>query len=200
MKVFSQRLIALRKERQLTQADVAKAIHKTRSTVSGYETEGKEPDYDMLCALAQFFSVSVDYLLGVEDCRQHCDIVFINDSVDFKKHYEALPPALRYKVAQVYDNFYLLLDKDMLKQNESQLTLCGQLFSVLQSSRAQIKNVIDSCEGQIVDPLLLSNLMSMQTAFKNDVCSLLDEIMQADIDSAFDIKKIDLGISEKTAN
>lgn len=189
MKVFSQRLIALRKERELTQADLAKAIHKTRSTVSGYETEGKEPDYEMLCALARFFSVSVDYLLGVEDCRNHSDVVFVNDSVNFKKHYDNSPPALRFKIAQMYDSFYLLLHKDMLKQNEKRLDLYVKLFSVLQSSRAQIKNAIDSCDGQSSDPLLLSNLMSMQNTLKNEVCTLLDNLIQADIDTAFETKK-----------
>ena len=189
MKEFSQRLIALRKEREMTQADLAKAVNKTRSTISGYETEGKEPDFAMLCTFAKLFSVSVDYLLGVEDCRRHSDIVFINDSVNFKKHYEALPPALRRTVAQTYDSFYLLLSRDMVNQNEERLALCGELLSVLQSCRAQIKNAIDDCEGQVSDPLLLSNLIAMQNAFKNDVCTLLDKLMQADINSAFELKR-----------
>ena len=192
MKVFSQRLIALRKERELTQADLAKAVHKTRSTISGYETEGKEPDYEMLCSLARFFSVSVDYLLGVEDCRVHSDVVFINDSVNFKKHYDDMPPALRYKVAQMYDSFYLLLNRDMLKQNEARLDLYAKLFSVLQSSRAKIKNAIDSCAGQVTDPLLLSELMSMQNTFKNEVSALLDNLIQTDIETAFETNKISL--------
>jgi len=199
MKIFSQRLIALRKERDMTQADLAKAIHKTRSTVSGYETEGKEPDYEMLCSLAQFFGVSVDYLLGVEECRTHSDVVFVNDSINFKKHYDALPPLLRHKVAQIYDSFYLLLNRDMVKQNEDRLALCGELMSVLQSGRAEIKKAVDSCDGQVTDPLLLSNLMALQNTLKNDVCALLDKLMQADIDTAFEVKKDDLAYSERKA-
>lgn len=196
MKVFSQRLIALRKEREMTQSDLAKVVNKTRSTVSGYETEGKEPDYEMLCTLARFFSVSVDYLLGVEDSPNHSDVVFVNDSVNFKKHYEALPPHLRHKVAQMYDSFYLLLQRDMIKHNESRLALNAELFYVIQSSRAQIKKAINGCEGQITDPLLLSNLMAMQNTFKTDVCALLDKLLQADIDTAFDVKNSGLDLSE----
>lgn len=49
MQKFSNRLISLRKERSLTQEDLAKIIHKKRSTVSGYETEGKEPDLETVC-------------------------------------------------------------------------------------------------------------------------------------------------------
>jgi len=199
MKIFSQRLIALRKERDMTQADLAKAIHKTRSTVSGYETEGKEPDYEMLCSLAQFFGVSVDYLLGVEDSRTHSDVVFVNDSINFKKHYDALPVLLRMRVAKIYDDFYLLLHKDMVKHSEERLALYGELFSVLQSNRAEIRKAVDSCDGQVTDPLLLSNLMALQNTLKNDVAALLDKLLQADIDTAFEVKKDDLAFSEKKA-
>lgn len=38
MSKFANRLISLRKERNLTQEDIAKIIYKKRSTVSGYET------------------------------------------------------------------------------------------------------------------------------------------------------------------
>ena len=65
MQSFSNRLIALRKERGLTQAELAKATHLQRSTLSGYETEGKEPNFETLCALAEYFNVTTDYLLGI---------------------------------------------------------------------------------------------------------------------------------------
>ena len=68
--VFSSRLVSLRKERKMTQTDLANALHKTRSTISGYETEGKEPDYDMLCSIAKYFGVTIDYLLGVAEARR----------------------------------------------------------------------------------------------------------------------------------
>ena len=60
MSRFSNRLISLRKEQKMTQSDLAKLLGKQRSTVSGYETDGKEPDFDTLCTLADHFEVSVD--------------------------------------------------------------------------------------------------------------------------------------------
>lgn len=199
MQSFSTRLIALRKERQMTQADLAKAIHKTRSTVSGYETEGKEPDYEMLCSLAEYFGVSTDYLLGRADTRTHSEAVFINDTKNFKKHYDGLPPLVKQTVAKMYDSFYVLLSRDMVKNNEERLKLYSELFALLQDSRAKIRNAIDSCDGQVTDPLLLSDLMSLQNSLKNDVCALLDKLMQADIDTAFEVKKDDLTYSERKA-
>lgn len=199
MKTFSSRLIALRKERQMTQSDLAKAIHKTRSTVSGYETEGKEPDYEMLCSLAEYFGVSTDYLLGIDDCRTHSEAVFINDTRNFKRHYDGLPPLVKQTVAKMYDSFYVLLSRDMMKNNEERLALYSDLFSLLQDSRAKIRNAIDSCGGQVTDPLLLSDLMNLQNSLKNEVCAVLDKLMQADIDTAFEVKKEDLEYSERKA-
>ncbi|AKL96307.1 transcriptional regulator [Clostridium aceticum] len=64
---FSHRLKQLRKEKKITQEDLANQLNKTRSTVAGYETERKEPDYDTLKKIAEFFDVSTDYLLGHSD-------------------------------------------------------------------------------------------------------------------------------------
>ncbi|MBQ8331087.1 MAG: helix-turn-helix transcriptional regulator [Clostridia bacterium] len=197
MKVLSQRLIALRKERELTQADLAKAINKTRSTVSGYETEGKEPDYATLCNLARFFSVSTDYLLGVEDSKNHSDVVFVNRSIDFQKKYEALPSGLRHKVAKIYDRLYLLLNSDMVNRSETRLDLYVELFSVLQAFRDQIKSTVEKSGGQANDPLMLSNLMALQGTFKTDVSTLLDKLLQADIHTAFDAQNNADGPAEK---
>ena len=69
MDKFSERLVALRKEKDLTQAEFARLCGKQRTTVSGYETEGKEPDFALLCQMADYFGVTTDYLLGREDER-----------------------------------------------------------------------------------------------------------------------------------
>lgn len=80
MQSFAKRLIALRRERGLTQEECAKLNHMQRSTYSGYETEGKEPKFEALSALAGFFGVTTDYLLGVSDSRTHNDAVPVTDA------------------------------------------------------------------------------------------------------------------------
>ena len=61
------RIKGLREQRHETQKDIAKAIGTTRATISRYETGEREPDYGTIIALAQYFGVSTDYLLGVTD-------------------------------------------------------------------------------------------------------------------------------------
>ncbi|BFK48922.1 helix-turn-helix domain-containing protein [Faecalibacterium sp. i20-0019-C2] len=68
--MFSERLKKLRMEKGITQKELADRLHISRSTIAGYESLGKEPDGEKLCALADFFGVSVDYLLGGTDSRE----------------------------------------------------------------------------------------------------------------------------------
>lgn len=62
--MFGQNLKKLRQRRGLKQSDVAKAIGTTQKQVSKWETGSLEPDIRSLCLLADYFGVSIDYLVG----------------------------------------------------------------------------------------------------------------------------------------
>lgn len=57
----------LRKEKSLTQMELAKILNIDQTTVSKWEVGKAIPDYDTLQRLADFYNVSVDYLLGREN-------------------------------------------------------------------------------------------------------------------------------------
>lgn len=189
MSTFANRLIALRKERELSQEDIGKLINKKRSTVSGYETEGKEPDIETLCFLADYFGVSTDYLMGKSEKRNNVDIVFLNDMQNFKKHYEAAPEDVRKQTERCFDAFYRLLGRDVQIGRSERLAVYNELFTKLASLRSQISRSIVLSKGSITDPVALSELMAMQSELKNDVSALLDKLMQADMEVAFDLKE-----------
>ena len=60
---FSATLKELREQNHVTQNELAEHLELTRSTIAGYETKGKQPDYERLLQIADYFHVSVDYLL-----------------------------------------------------------------------------------------------------------------------------------------
>lgn len=62
--MFKKRLISLRKSRKLTQIELAKMLGISRGALSMYEIGQREPDLATLQRIADFFSVSTDYLLG----------------------------------------------------------------------------------------------------------------------------------------
>lgn len=61
---FSERLKTVRQSKSLTQEQVAHIMGVTRSAVSLYEAGQREPSYDQLKLLADYYNVSTDYLLG----------------------------------------------------------------------------------------------------------------------------------------
>ena len=64
MSKFSIRLLELRNEIGLTQAELARRLDISRSTLGMYETGKREPDIESLERIADFFNVDMDYLLG----------------------------------------------------------------------------------------------------------------------------------------
>ena len=133
MQMFSVRLAALRKECGLSQDDLAKIINKTRSAVSGYEIEDKEPSFELLCALAKYFNVSTDYLLGLSDERRHVEQVFYNDQRNFEEHFKRMPAEMRPIIAQCFDSFYLLLGRNACASTKSfsvYCNPCGQMYAI----------------------------------------------------------------------
>ena len=61
------RIKELRLERNLTQSDVAKAIGTSQRNIGRWENGENEPAAFYIKALAEYFNVSADYLLGLED-------------------------------------------------------------------------------------------------------------------------------------
>lgn len=57
-------LKSLRKERGVTQTEVAKALKITQKTYSNYENGTRKPDIEMLLDIANYYKVSTDVLLG----------------------------------------------------------------------------------------------------------------------------------------
>lgn len=74
----SAQLKQLRKEKGLTQAQVAHRIGITRSALSAYENNTRCPSYDVLISFAHFFGVSTDYLLGMNK-RRFVDVSGLNE-------------------------------------------------------------------------------------------------------------------------
>ena len=58
------RLKTLRKERKISQLKLALDLNMNQNTISRYENMEREADYETLIRFANYFGVSIDYLLG----------------------------------------------------------------------------------------------------------------------------------------
>lgn len=67
--MFGARLKALRLSLGLNQVEFGKELNVTKQSVSNWENGNIQPSIDMLVKIANTFSVSTDYLLGLSSTR-----------------------------------------------------------------------------------------------------------------------------------
>ena len=67
---FSERVTALRKESRYKQREMAEICGISLSAYQAYEYQKSYPDVPGLVRLADFFNVSLDYLMGRSDVRE----------------------------------------------------------------------------------------------------------------------------------
>lgn len=67
--ILGKRIKELRAEAGLTQRALAEKLNLSCSALAMYETGKRDPDTSTLAAIAAFFRVSADYLLGLNESR-----------------------------------------------------------------------------------------------------------------------------------
>ena len=88
------RIKDLREDRYLRQIDVANATGIDQKTLSNYETGKTNPDSYSLIKLADFFKVSVDYLLCRDDTNITSKHYIFNEITKIQKELEDLKSKL----------------------------------------------------------------------------------------------------------
>lgn len=100
MSAFGAVLRKLRKQDGLTQSELGKALGISYSTVSMYERGEREPDFEMLEIIADYFNVSMDYLHDKETEKSPEAVAPTTRDSEREKKYEV-----------IYDLFYNLSDE-----------------------------------------------------------------------------------------
>ena len=94
----------LRKERMLTQKELADSIHIAQNTLSQIENDVAKPSIDVLVLLADVFECSVDYLLGRAD---DFGVISIKDE-------KKASPALSAEEARLLETYRALNTKNRI--------------------------------------------------------------------------------------
>jgi len=77
--MIGKRLKELRRQKDVSQEELSKALNITTSAVGQYEIDARNPSFDVLIKMSKFFCVSTDYILGLTDD--------VNKSVNVPKDY-----------------------------------------------------------------------------------------------------------------
>ena len=102
---FSQRLRELRKERGLTQEELAKKLELAKSSISMYENGKRKPSFEVLEMFADFFNVNLDTLYGTSPVNNSYFKCTPEEEMMIKK-FRCLPPTGKQSVLSILDIQY----------------------------------------------------------------------------------------------
>lgn len=90
--MLSNRLKKLRNEHNLLQKEIAKKLKITTSAYGFYEQGKRTPDTETLNKIAEFYSVSIDYLLGRTNIRDSADKIAnsLNNNPELSEFWNSL--------------------------------------------------------------------------------------------------------------
>lgn len=115
MVIFGDRLKLLRNRKGLSQSEFAKQIGVSKSSVNMYERGDREPNFETLEAIADYFNVDLDYLMGKSEIENRARFVpgvtnavstLTPDEADLLCKYRALDESGRGRVRNVLDYEY----------------------------------------------------------------------------------------------
>lgn len=99
MATFAERLKNERLNKNLNQTQLAESLFLDRTSISKYENGKQIPETPTLEKLAEFFGISIDYLLGKSDLRNYDEI---DDNATIALHseydYDELPDEARKEI------------------------------------------------------------------------------------------------------
>lgn len=75
---FDERIRQLRQARGISQVELSAALDVTKQSVSNWENNNIQPSIDILIRLSRYFSVSTDYILGLDE-RKYIEITGLTD-------------------------------------------------------------------------------------------------------------------------
>jgi len=128
--LYSERLKELRKNKKLTQKEVAEKIGVARTTYAMYEQNRREPDNETFQKIADFFNVTTDYLLG----RTDDPTMTAKDEKDIAKRMEKIKEDLA-------NNGGLSFYGEPLSEEAKQSLLEAMEFAVRQAQRINKKYI-----------------------------------------------------------
>ena len=131
MAQFGEILAELRQDRGLTQRDLAKLFFVTPGTISNYEKGRHLPDAERLIKIADYFSVTTDYLLGRSSSNLPADVfsapllddMTAGEMINSCRHYPRIVRKLSVSCCGICTSVRLWASTTIRRQNDPLLYL-----------------------------------------------------------------------------
>jgi transcriptional regulator with XRE-family HTH domain len=143
MSVFSTRLKELRNKANLSQQELSKIIGISKSSINMYERGEREPGLETVGALADYFDVQTDYLLGKHDDKRSLkdgkkyNRLMLQTVEEYRKLHEYTREQMELLLD--WDNFYADMEEERILGDAGMLKVIQNTFLVNDSILADPK-------------------------------------------------------------
>lgn len=134
---LGKKIAALRRERRITQAQLAEYLMVQPQTVSRWEVEGGVPDVTLLPRIALFFGITLDELFGMTDMEQIDRLVYKYSVLRDERSFEEVMRSIESAVTSIKEqlNSAAEAETEPLRQQRDQLR-AWKVHIYIQKSRA----------------------------------------------------------------
>ena len=128
---FGNNLKTLRKEKNITQLELANILGVTTRTIQNYESCKREPNIETLEKLSNYFEVQIDYLIGKSNFKRFNSEIIKDDLLKVLESIEKLDKDKSKLIVNTIDSLYLLINSYIENDNFEILTTVHDLIRIL---------------------------------------------------------------------
>lgn len=137
--VIGKRIKALREERHFSQEKLAAELGVSRMTINNYENEKRAPDVDFARHMADYFSVTVEFLMGRTEYRYKRDeVISLKRSETLFRIMEKLPQP---EVQEMVSSLIETLEKSV------ELEMADDIVHVMNHCCVQVRRILYGYEN-----------------------------------------------------
>ncbi|MFJ7920517.1 helix-turn-helix domain-containing protein [Lysinibacillus fusiformis] len=181
---FGERLRFLRKELDYSLRKMADELEISFSALGKYERNEHQPDFDTLEKLADYFDVSIDWLLARTDLRTYDEMVFYDDVNHLAEKLTTLDSKKRKLIVNIIDQLYLIINSSI--DDDRSLVILKKIVGELFFIQNGIENYKFEKLLDIDNPVSLLDFMSNH---KNEMNNLLDEFLKIHLEKIAERKQ-----------
>lgn len=180
---LAENLIRLRREKEVTQEEVASFIGVTKASVSKWETKQSLPDILLLPVLASYYGVTVDELLGYKPQlgKEQIQKIYHDLAAEFaEKPFEEVMDASRKLVKKYYSCYSFLLQISILWLNHYTFAEDPKSqMGILDETVELCTHIIENCKDISIcnDATVLKAIMDLQRGRPQEALDLVEDML-----------------------
>jgi transcriptional regulator with XRE-family HTH domain len=175
--MYGGRIRQLRKEKGMTLRELSKALGIPFTTLGNYEREDREPSLETFQTIADFFGVSIDYLIGKE---MIIEAIPKGDLRDIQELLNTGTPEFKRVVLSIFDRMYYLTSGELESQDKRILMLINEILNFILEIKydSELIHPRITKDQKINPPLTAYEVATKFIKEKNIIDNYLNEIFE----------------------